>query len=221
MEGLGAKTENQKLFFFLIFMFSRLRRLQKSPGQTMALASRPPPQGPPHCLHQAGFWGVADRGKGEVLSGGGSRRPRSQSPLFPQHTRWDLASRSRLGGGAFRCKRASGSGRVCVEAPGASLPPGPWPPQVARPPGGPEDQRGICKTPHPTVFCVAERLGAVKAQASRSQKSPFQKVIPTAPQPRARFRALCSGGSPPETARLGASPAPQVPGTVTSLQGPE
>lgn len=43
MEGLGAKTENQKLFFFLIFMFSRLRRLQKSPGQTMALASRPPP----------------------------------------------------------------------------------------------------------------------------------------------------------------------------------
>lgn len=67
MEGLGAKTENQKLFFFLIFMFSRLRRLQKSPGQTMALASRPPPPGPSSLLTPG--WVLGRRRPGE---GGGA-----------------------------------------------------------------------------------------------------------------------------------------------------
>lgn len=53
------------------------------------------------------------------------------------------------------------------------------------------------------AVCVAQRLGAVKAQAFRSGESPFQKVVPTAPPARARFRAL---GSRPQPSRNDATP---------------
>lgn len=186
----------------------------------MALA--PPPSDPPPSSHQAGFWDVAVGGGGAVLWVVGAAGIRDLRALCSRSTlaeTWPPAPASAAARFVASGRAAQGGCALRLGAPPCRGALG-----LLRLHGRPAARRtrGVFAKPRTPRFSVLPNVwGQSRRRHYAHINLHFRKWSPRHPNPGQGFGHWAPGGRPLETARLGPSPAPHVPGTVTGPQGPE